>query len=133
MSGGVLAAYLDQQQDPAPITVGRGAWTGFLTGVFGAVVWAVAAALVGAIMEPLQGQLEGAMTRTATDLPPEARRVLEWVTAHPAFVVTAGFVVRLFVGSIFATLGGVLGAAFFRNDVPPALGGTSEPPPFPPQ
>ena len=26
-----------------------------------------------------------------------------------------------------------LGAAFFRNDVPPALGGPSEPPPLPPQ
>jgi hypothetical protein len=36
----------------------------------------------------------------------------------------------LFVGSIFSTLGGLLGAVFFRNDVPPALGG---PPPLPPQ
>jgi hypothetical protein len=44
-----------------------------------------------------------------------------------------GFVVMLFCGVVFATLGGVLGAAFFRNDVPPALGGPGEPPPLPPQ
>jgi len=39
----------------------------------------------------------------------------------------------LFVGSLFSTLGGVMGAAFFRNDVPPALGGPIQPPPLPPQ
>jgi hypothetical protein len=39
----------------------------------------------------------------------------------------------LFTGVVFATLGGVLGAAFFRNDVPPALGGPTDPPPLPPQ
>jgi hypothetical protein len=41
----------------------------------------------------------------------------------------AGFAFQL-VGSIFAALGGLLGAQFFRRDVPPALGG--EPPPLPP-
>ena len=33
----------------------------------------------------------------------------------------------------YTLIGGLLGAAFFRNDVPPALGGPSEPPPLPPQ
>jgi hypothetical protein len=46
---------------------------------------------------------------------------------------TLGFVVFLCVGAIFSTLGGVLGAAFFRNDVPTALGGPPPPPPLPPQ
>jgi len=42
------------------------------------------------------------------------------------------FFLLLCAGGIFSTLGGVLGASFFRNDVPPALGGPIQPPPLPP-
>jgi uncharacterized membrane protein YeaQ/YmgE (transglycosylase-associated protein family) len=130
--GGILAAYLDQQRDPTPITVGRGAFTGFLAGIIGAVVWMVVAAAVGAVLAPLQEQLADEMIRTAADAPPEVRRMIEWINANAGFAVAIGFLGRLVGGAIFATLGGVLGAAFFRNDVPPALGGPIQPPPLPP-
>jgi hypothetical protein len=70
------------------------------------------------------------MTRSTTDLPPEVRQALEWVSANPSLSLAFDFFVRLFIGSIVATLGGMLGAAFFRNDMPPALGGPI--PPLPP-
>jgi hypothetical protein len=41
-------------------------------------------------------------------------------------IVFLGF---LIIGAIFSTLGGLLGASFFKNDVPPALGGPAAPPP----
>lgn len=133
ISGGLLAAYLDQQADPRPITVGRGALTGFLSGMIGAVVYVVVSVVVNALMAPLQRQLASQIARSTRDIPPEVQRLLESVGANSSLTYVFGFVMMLFVGAIFATLGGVLGAAFFRNDVPPALGGPSEPPPLPPQ
>jgi len=34
-------------------------------------------------------------------------------------------------GSLFAAVGGAIGAAYFKKDVPPALGGPINPPPIP--
>jgi hypothetical protein len=132
VSGGVLAAYLDQQRDPRPITVGRGASTGLLAGIIGAAVWTVVAAAVGALLAPLERQFADEMIRSTADAPPEVRRMIEWINANAGFAAAAGFLGRLVGGAIFATIGGVLGAAFFRNDVPPALGGPIQPPPLPP-
>ena len=103
-----------------------------LSGVIGAVVWALVAALLNILMAPFQRQVADQILRSARDMPPEARAILESVGGSSTFTFVVGFVMFLFVGSIFATLGGVLGAAFFRNDVPPALGGPVQPPPLPP-
>lgn len=133
--GGVLAAYLDQQKDPTPITPGRGAFTGFLSGMAGAVVWALVSIVVNALLAPIQQRLAGDIVRSRPDLPPEVQRMLESLGQNQALGVVIGFVFMLIVGAIFATLGGLLGAAFFKKDanVPPALGGPPQPPPLPPQ
>jgi hypothetical protein len=131
--GGVLGAYLDQQNDPRPITAGRGAFTGFLSGVIGSLVWLVVSIVVNLALAPIQRRMAGDFVRNARDLPPEVRTMLETLGANPSIGLVFGFIVMLFTGVVFATLGGVLGAAFFRNDVPPALGGPTEPPPLPPQ
>ena len=133
VSGGVLAAYLDQQNDPRPITVGRGALTGLLSGIIGSLVWLIVSITVNLALAPLREGALADFTRNARDLPPEVARMLETLGANPSIGLIFGFVMFLFAGSIFATLGGILGAAFFRNDVPPALGGPPEPPPLPPQ
>jgi hypothetical protein len=133
ISGGILAAYLDQQHDPRPITVGRGALTGLLSGIIGALVWLIVSIAVNLLLAPLRQGALADFTRNARDLPPEVRTMLETLGANPSIGLIFGFIMFLFVGAIFATLGGVLGAAFFRNDVPPALGGPPEPPPLPPQ
>ena len=49
--GGVLGAYLDQQNDPRPITAGRGAFTGFLSGIIGSVVLPYGDIVGGAVSE----------------------------------------------------------------------------------
>jgi hypothetical protein len=131
--GGVLGAYLHQPNDPRPMTTGRGAFTGLLSGIIGSFVWLIVSIVVNILMAPLQRRLADDFARNARDLPPEVRTMLESFGANPTIGVVFGFIVMLFCGAIFATLGGVLGAAFFRNDTPPALGGPSEPPPLPPQ
>jgi hypothetical protein len=71
------------------------------------------------------------LLQIARDLPPEAREALETMDAPSGFRYVIDFLGFLVVGTIFSTLGGLLGASFFKNDVPPALGGTSAPPPLP--
>ena len=132
VSGGMLGAYLDQQNDPRPITIQRGAFTGFLSGIIGTLVWLIVSIAVNLALAPLREGLAGDFARNTRDMPPEVRQLFESFAANPSLGLVLGFVVMLICGTIFATLGGVLGASFFRNDVPPALGGPSEPPPLPP-
>jgi hypothetical protein len=130
--GGVLAAYLDQQNDPRPITAGRGAWNGFLAGVIGAVVWLAVSMALDVVLAPMRERLASELIRVARDLPPDARAALESIGASSSAGYIFNFIVLLCAGGILSTLGGILGAAFFRNDVPPALGGPVQPPPIPP-
>jgi hypothetical protein len=130
IGGGFVAAYVNQQNDPQPITAGRGALAGLLAGVVGSGVWLVATVALNALFAPLRNQLAQAVLRSTPDIPPDVRAVLDNIGSSTALWTTVSFVLLLFVGSIFSTLGGLLGAVFFRNDVPPALGG---PPPLPPQ
>lgn len=132
VGGGVLAAYLDQQQDPRPITTGRGAYNGFLAGIIGAFVWLVVALVLDVVLGPLRERALDEFARMAQDMPPEARAMLESMQGSSGIGLAFNFFLQLCIGAIFATLGGVLGAAFFRNDVPPALGGPIPPPPLGP-
>ena len=77
ISGGVLAAYLDQQSDPTPITPGRGALTGLVSGIIGSVVWLIVSVVLNALMAPLQRRFAGEFLRTARDIPPEVRAMIE--------------------------------------------------------
>jgi hypothetical protein len=130
--GGVLAAYLDQQQDQRPITIGRGAFAGFLAGIIGAFVWLVVTMGLDVALSPLRELLRDEMVRLAREAPPDVRAMLEQMGNSSTVRYTFNFVLLLCGGAIFSTLGGILGAAFFRNDVPPALGGPILPPPLPP-
>ena len=132
MGGGVLAAYLDQQNDIRPTTVGRGAFAGFVAGIIGALVWLVISMALEVVLAPIRERVVGELIRIARDMPPDARAALESIGARSPLGYAFNFFVMLCAGGVFSTLGGVLGASFFRNDVSPALGGPIQPPPFPP-
>ena len=138
IAGGVLAAHLDRQNDPRPMTIGRGAFAGLTAGLVGAAIWLVASLALDVVMSPLQERMVDAMIRNARDMPPEARAWLEAIGSRASSPVrwVLGFLFHLVAGAIFATLGGMFAAMFFtRNNVPPALGGdsyTQPPPPLPP-
>ena len=133
IGGGMLAAYLDQQGNPAPTTPMRGAIAGALAGAVGALVWVLTATMLDAVLIPIQQRLIAELL--SSDLPGEARDLLEAIAARERSALTYffGFAFMLVLGSAFSALGGVLGAIYFRNDVPPALGGPIQPPPLPPQ
>ena len=129
VAGGVLAAYVAGHGRPVSLTPGEGALVGGLAGIVGAFVWIPIALVVDALMSPLQQAMIGAVLSNARDLPPEAREVLEGLgQPSSAFRYIFGFILQFFAGGVFGAIGGVVGAMFFRKDVPPALGGTFVPP-----
>lgn len=133
VTGGLLAAYLLQQNQSTPITPGDGALVGLFAGLFSAAVVFVVSIPVGMITAPMERAILERVLTTANNFPPELRQVLENYTAQRAdagffgqvlFSLLGGFLVAcvfLVIGSIFSTLGGVLGAAIFsRRVAPPA-------------
>jgi len=129
VSGGALAAYLEIQQKNRSLTAGEGAAIGALSGVIGAFVWIPIAVALALLLGPLQRAFFEEFARNARDMPPEAREFLENMGGGGTAVGTVfGFIFQLFAGAIFAAIGGVLSAAYFKKEVPPALGGDWVPP-----
>ncbi|MCL4848171.1 MAG: hypothetical protein KJ066_16640 [Acidobacteria bacterium] len=129
IGGGALAAYLMQQNHPTPVSPGDGALVGLLAGVVSAFVYVLVTMLANVLVGPaMDGVIEQLLDGTA-DLPPEARDVLERVRGMGVggVVLVFSFVFQLFLGTVFATLGGLLGAVLFRKPSPPIA-----PPPLPP-
>jgi hypothetical protein len=121
LGGGAIAAYLTQQQHPAPFGLMDGARVGFRAGVFGAVVWLFASTVVDLMLAPLQQSAADLMLRSATDIPPEVREWLENIgnsASLPARMII-GFFFQLFIAAPFAALGGLLGAAVFARPADP--------------
>ncbi len=73
------------------------------------------------------------MASQSQAMPPEVRAWFESLAQRSAspFRWVIGFFLQLFIGMVFAPIGGMLGAVFFKKDVPPALGGNPLPPPLP--
>ena len=129
VTGGMLAAYVAGQNQPASVTPGEGALIGGSAGLIGALIWVPIAIVLDILMAPVQRTVIASLLANARDMPPEARQALEGLMppASP-FRYLIGFIFQFFAGGIFGAIGGVLAAMFFRKDVPPALGGTSVPP-----
>jgi hypothetical protein len=128
VTGGMLATWLMQQNTPRPVTLGEGALVGLLAGLVASVVWIVWS-LVGVFVlgvTPFDfAEFQRAMNES--EMPPEAREALE--NLSPGVVLAVGAVIWTIVSTIFATLGGLLGAALFKKKGGPAAGGPVPPAP----
>ena len=120
VGGGVVAAYLLQQSQPQPLEVGDGALVGCLAGVFGAFVSTLVSIPVRLVTGPVLEQMTE-MIRGNAELPPEVVEILGQLDEVGGLAILIGFFFMLFVGLVFSTLGGVLGAVVFsrgRKDRP---------------
>jgi hypothetical protein len=129
LSGGALAAYLLQQNQPVPVTSGDGAIVGLLAGIVGAAVHTVLSIPIVLLFGPMQVQFMQRVLEN-TDIPAEMRPMIDNIAAAGAFSVLhliISFFFMLVVGAIFGALGGMLGALFFKKNLPPPA-----PPPMPP-
>jgi hypothetical protein len=121
ISGGVVAAYMLQQATPAPLRLEDGAIVGLLAGVIGAVVYLLLSIPVTLLVAPMQRLL---LTRLRDQMPPDLQRIFGGYTGAGLGLLVgfvAGFIFWLFIGAVFSTLGGMLGAAIFRKKEPPPV------------
>ena len=131
--GGVLAAYLKSQNRPTSLSMAEGATVGLLAGVVGAFIML----FVSTALSPINRRfLE--LASNAAEMPPEVQQMIEAMESGglggDAFNIAGAvvsFVLSLCVVSVLSTIGGMVGAAYFKKDVPPALGGPITPPPLP--
>jgi hypothetical protein len=121
IGGGVLAAYLMQQNYPYAITAADGALVGLLAGVFGGVIGTLVSIPIEMMMGPVQQRLIERMILSNPDVPQETREMFETMAARSMSGLMFGLrlVFGVIVGAIFSMLGGLLGVAMFKKNLPP--------------
>lgn len=126
VSGGVLAAYLLQQNQDWPIEAGDGAIVGLLAGIVGAFVASAVSIPIAMVMGPITGDWLQQISQSAGDAPPELRDLIEQLGSGGlgGVAIVLGLLLNLVFFSVFGLLGGLLGQAIFKKTVPP-------PPPTP--
>jgi hypothetical protein len=123
--GGMLAAWVMQQNHPHQVALADGGLVGLLAGLIGAPIMFVASSLV-ALLLPSQARDVAQVLSGAEGMTPEARDLVRSIP--PVALMIIGGVMLVVVGTIVSTVGGVIGAAIFRRSAPPA----PPPPPGPP-
>jgi len=123
VSGGLVAAYVLQQNQSAPIASGDGALVGLLAGLIGAGVYFVISIPLDLLLGPMERTM---LARFVERMPPDMREVAEQMLARSrdggAFFILrhlVGLMFWAFAGAFFGTLGGVIGAAVFKKNAPP--------------
>jgi hypothetical protein len=135
IAGGVVAAYVLQQNQSAPITAGDGAVVGLLAGLIGAVVQLIVSIPITFFVGPIERALAQRIIDMAGNMPPEMRDAFErygGADRSLMFMIvgrTIAMVFWLSIGAVFSTIGGLIGAAIFKKQTPP---GTIDVTPTPP-
>ncbi len=117
VGGGVVAAYILQQNQAAPITPADGAVIGGLAGLVGAFVYLILSIPITMLVAPFERVL---YERVIENAGPGFRDYVG-TYAGAGLRLTLGFIFMLCFGSIFSTIGGVLGAVIFKKKLPSAL------------
>ena len=120
ISGGVVTAYLMQQGQSQPLEFGEGAVGGAFSGVISAFVYGVVSLPIQLILAPIQ-QGRADLLSPAAEMPLEVLEMVEQMVTNPVLSLIIGFVAMLVAGTIFATVGGVIGTLFFRKPAAPSF------------
>ena len=118
ISGGVLAAYLRQQNSPYQITAAEGALVGLMAGLIGGVIGAVLSIPMEMMMAPFQRNVMERVLSSNPDIPPEARDAIRRLGTSGA-TMALRFMWMIVFGVVFGLLGGLLGVAIFKKNLPP--------------
>jgi len=129
VSGGIVAAYLLQQNQSAPITQGDGAFVGLVAGIIGAGVYLVLSIPISIMVAPFERAFMQRMIELGGGGMPPQLRDFSMTYVGGAARLTLGFVLMLVLGAIFSTIGGLVGALIFRKQAPPAQPGVIDVPP----
>jgi hypothetical protein len=116
--GGVLAAYLRQQNNPYQIDAVEGAIVGLMAGAIGGVAFVILSIPVQMITGPMQQAWIERILSSNPDITPEMRDMAEGMARSSGLQVARGLL-SIIVFSIFGLLGGLIGVAVFKRNLPP--------------
>ena len=123
VAGGMLAVYLRQQNAPFAVTSAEGALVGLMAGLIGGVIGTIISIPMAAMMGPFQQQIMERIIATQPDFPAETREMIERAANRSGGLAAAGIVIQFVwmvcTGAIFGMLGGLLGVAVFKKNLPP--------------
>jgi hypothetical protein len=127
VTGGLVAAYVLQQEQSASITPADGMLVGLLAGLIGAVIQVALSIPINLIVGPMELAIVQRAMDMAGSMPPEVREAFDRFGrdggANGAIFFIAGrmvaLAVSLFLGAVFSTLGGLIGAAIFKKPAAP--------------
>jgi hypothetical protein len=126
VSGGVLAAWVMQQNTPRPVTNGEGALVGVMAGCIGGVLVLLGLVTLLALSRaPIDFNQVLREAAQSPEMTPEGREALE--NLNPVVLLAFIGMVMFVVYAVMATLGGLLGATIFRKKLltgAPSSGGT---------
>jgi hypothetical protein len=113
VAGGLVAAWVMQQNHPWPVTLGDGAAVGLLAGVVGAALAVVLMIPVNLYLGFMMEEWSRGVFPWRQRMPPEAEEVFRQFGRGVIYSVVGSlmFIVTL----VFSTLGGLVGAALFRK------------------
>jgi hypothetical protein len=118
LAGGALAVYLRQQNTPYQLPASEAALLGLIAGVIGAVVAAVVSIPFQVMAGGFQQQIMQRVLESNPDVTPEVRDMVERMTASSGLKVV-GLLISLIIDGVFGMLGGLLGMAIFKKNLPP--------------
>jgi hypothetical protein len=116
--GGVLAAYLRQQNNPYQIDAAEGAIVGLMAGAIGGVVYVILSIPFQMLAGPMQQAWMDRILSSNPDVTPEMRDMMERLTTGSGVRLISA-IVSIVVFSLFGTLGGLIGVAVFKKNLPP--------------
>ena len=134
--GGALATYLRQQNNPYQIDAAEGAIVGLMAGVVGGIVYSLLSIPLQMMAGPMQQEWMNEILSSNPNVTPEMREMFERLTASSGLQLI-GMIISIVVNSIFGMLGGLIGVAIFKRNLPPppppgTIDITPTPPPPPP-
>jgi hypothetical protein len=118
ITGGLLAAYLLQQNRSGPITAADGAIVGLLAGLIGATCQFVLSIPIGLLVGPVERQLLERLREMSGSGIAEFNLDRGPGLVGVVLLRLVAFVFTLVVGSIVSTLAGVVGAVLFAKPSP---------------
>lgn len=113
--GGLLAAWVMQQNHPDPVSPADGAVVGLLAGLFGFVILMVVSIPISMLTGSREADFATVLESTE-GMTPEVRDLLRSVP--PAAFAVLGGLLFLVIGTTVSTVGGVLGAVLFKRKAP---------------
>ncbi len=120
--GGILSSYILTSGFPQPVKSGDHMISGLLTGVFAAIIsFIVSIPFMAVSAKFMERILDTILRAYGEGIPPDFESALRSREFSIAFIplYVAGLIINMVIYGIFGLIGGLIGGAIFKKEIPP--------------